>query len=119
MTKRNSRKEIRKQTRILALTIVLLLILIGALVTYQILSERRADREEIVIVLDNAHGGDSSGNQGIFSEDEYNEKVIDALYAKLEANSDFTVVRTHQDGQAMAVSTRVSEINGTKADLVL
>ena len=119
MTKRTSKKEIRKQTRMLALIIAVLIVLIAGLVIYQITSERKKDQDEIVIVLDNAHGGDASGNQGIISEDEYNEKVIDALAAKLEAHTDYTVVRTHQDGQAMAVSTRVDVINSSKADLVL
>ena len=119
MTKRNSRREIRKQTRILALIIVGLIVLIIGLVVFQLTSEKAKQDAKVVIVLDNAHGGDASGNQGIISEDEYNEKVIDALAAKLEAGTDYTVVRTHQDGQAMAVSTRVEVINNAKADLVL
>ena len=118
MAKKRSRTR-RRQTRQLALIIAVLLVLIirtGDLSA----SHRNGKRlEDETVMLDNAHGGDNSGYQGIISEDEYNEHVIDALAAKLEAHTDYTVVRTHQDGQAMAVSTRVDVINSSKADLVL
>lgn len=118
MAKRRSRK-LRRQTTRLAMIIMVLLVLIIGLAVYQLVSGGRGKGSVITVMLDNAHGGDNSGYQGIISEDEYNEKVIDALAAKLEAGTDYTVVRTHQDGQAMAVSTRVEVINNAKADLVL
>ena len=119
MTKRKSKRKLRKETKILAFAILFLVLLIAGLVIFQIVSEKNKQGRDIVIVLDNAHGGDASGIQGVVSEDEYNEKVIDLLYAKLENVPGYRVIRTHQDGQAMAVSTRVQVINDAHADLVL
>ncbi len=119
MTTRKKKRKLRKQTKLLAFIILFLVVLIGGLVVFQIVSDQRKEGRDIVIVLDNAHGGDASGIQGIVSEDEYNEKVIDLLYEKLSNVPGFRVIRTHQDGQAMAVSTRVQEINDAHADLVL
>ena len=119
MAKKKKRK-IRKETRILALIILALLLIIVGLVIFQLVSEgKRKPGDQITVMLDNAHGGDNSGYQGIISEDEYNEHVIAELYALLEADEHFKPLRTHQDGQAMAVSTRVEVIDEAKPDYVL
>lgn len=119
MTVKKKKRKVRKELRIMAFIIVGLILLIGGLVTYQLLSEHKGNGSVHVIVLDNAHGGDASGVQGLISEDEYNEKLIDALAKQFEGKSDYRIVRTHEDGQAMAVSTRVGVINDADADLVL
>ena len=118
MAKRRSRK-LRRQTRWLAMIIMVLLVLIIGLAVYQLVSGGRGKGSVITVMLDNAHGGDNSGYQGIISEDEYNEHVIDALQVLLENDDRFRVMRTHEDGQAMAVSTRVEVIDEAEPDIVL
>ncbi|MBO7703617.1 MAG: N-acetylmuramoyl-L-alanine amidase [Solobacterium sp.] len=118
MTKKKKKRRLRKEMRIIAFIILGLIVLIGGLVTYQLLSERKpSDRH--VIMLDAAHGGDASGYQGLISEDEYNEQVIDALAAMFANDTDYEILRTRENGQAMAVSTRVEVINEARPDLVL
>ena len=119
MTNKKKRRRVRKELRILAYIVVVLILLIVGLVAYNLFSERGKGGDVHVVMLDNAHGGDASGYQGLISEDEYNEQLIDALAAKFENDSSYRIVRTHQDGQAMAVSTRVEVINEEKPDLVL
>ena len=118
MAKKRSRTR-RRQTRQLALIIFGLLVLIIGLAIYQLVSGGRGKGSVITVMLDNAHGGDNSGYQGIISEDEYNEHVIDELQKLLENDDRFRVMRTHEDGQAMAVSTRVEVIDEAEPDIVL
>ncbi len=118
MAKKRSRTR-RRQTRQLALIIFGLLGLIIGLAIYQLVSGGRGKGSVITVMLDNAHGGDNSGYQGIISEDEYNEHVIDELQKLLESDDRFHVMRTHEDGQAMAVSTRVEVIDEAEPDIVL
>ena len=113
------RRKIRKETRTLALIILVLMIVLLALVLFQLFSGSKTGGSKITVMLDNAHGGDNSGYQGIISEDEYNEHVIDELQILLQNDERFEVKRTHEDGQAMAVSTRVEIIDEEKPDLVL
>jgi len=120
MAKKRRRRRIRKQTRQLALIIMGLLVLIIGLVIFQLVSGKGRGKGSVVtVMLDNAHGGDNSGYQGIISEDEYNEHVIDELQLLLEKDDRFRVLRTHEDGQAMAVSTRVEVIDEAEPDVVL
>lgn len=118
MTKRRRRK-VRRRTRQLVLIVLALLVIIGILVIVQLLGDRRGGGSKITVMLDSAHGGDNSGYQGIISEDEYNENVITELETLLKADDRFEVLRTHQTGQAMAVSTRVEVIDEEKPDIVL
>ena len=113
------RRKIRKETRTLALIILVLMIVLLALVLFQLFGGSKTGGSKITVMLDNAHGGDNSGYQGIISEDEYNEHVIDELQILLQNDERFEVKRTHEDGQAMAVSTRVEIIDEEKPDLVL
>ena len=120
MAKKRRRRRIRKQTRQLALIIMGLLVLIIGLVIFQLVSGKGRGKGSVVtVMLDNAHGGDNSGYQGLVSEDEYNEHVIDELQLLLEKDERFRVLRTHEDGQAMAVSTRVEVIDEAEPDVVL
>ena len=120
MAKKRRRRRIRKQTRQLALIIMGLLVLIIGLVIFQLVSGKGRSKGSVVtVMLDNAHGGDNSGYQGLISEDEYNEHVIDELQVLLENDDRFRVLRTHEDGQAMAVSTRVEVIDEAEPDVVL
>lgn len=118
MAKKRSRTR-RRQTRQLALIIFGLLVLIIGLAIYQLVSGGKGRGSTVTVMLDNAHGGDNSGYQGIISEDEYNEHVIDELQVLLENDDRFRVMRTHEDGQAMAVSTRVEVIDEAEPDIVL
>lgn len=118
MAKKRSRTR-RRQTRQLALIIFGLLVLIIGLAIYQLVSGGKGRGSTVTVMLDNAHGGDNSGYQGIISEDEYNEHVIDELQKLLESDDRFRVMRTHEDGQAMAVSTRVEVIDEAEPDIVL
>ncbi len=114
------RRRLRKQTRQLALIILGLLVLIIGLVIFQLVRDgKKGGGSKITVMLDNAHGGDNSGYQGLISEDEYNEHVIDELQLLLESDERFRVMRTHEDGQAMAVSTRVEVIDEAQPDIVL
>ncbi len=114
------RKRINRQTRILSIILMVLVALIAGLLIWQAVSGgRKGGGEKLTVMLDNAHGGDNSGSQGIISEDEYNEHVIDELASLLEGDDRFSVLRTHEDGQAMAVSTRVEKIDEAKPDIVL
>ena len=113
------RRKIRKETRTLVLIVLGLMIVLLALVLFQLFGGGKSDGSKIIVMLDAAHGGDNSGYQGIISEDEYNEHVIDELQILLENDARFEVKRTHEAGQALAVSTRVEIIDEEKPDLVL
>ena len=106
-------------TKFLAMIIVVLIVGILGLLAYQLITERSSGGAKIRIVLDAAHGGDNSGVQGIFSEDEYNAKVVNELESMLNASAKYEVVRTHAEAQPMNAADRVAVIDGAKGDLVL
>ena len=119
MTKRRKKLRAKKQTKILAGIVLVLIVGIAVLTGYQLITDHRSSGSKIRVVLDNAHGGDGSGYQGLFSEDEYNEKVVSELEALLSARSNYTVTRIHAPSQPMNAATRVEAINSASADLVL
>lgn len=119
MTQKKKKLKAKKMTRILAMLIVVLIVGILGLLAYQLISERSASGAKVKIVLDAAHGGDGSGVQGLFSEDEYNAMVVNELEAMLNGNAKYEVVRTHAEAQPMNAASRVEVIDGAKADLVL
>ncbi len=95
-----------------------LIIVIAALIGYQF-THRKSEKAVTVIELDAAHGGDNSGFQGLVSEDEFCEKVTDALQALLEKDPSFQAERTHEAGTAMNAEDRLAKIRSDHPDLVL
>ena len=119
MTQKKKKRKAKQMTKILAMIIAVLLVGILGLLAYQLITERGSNKEKVTIVLDAAHGGDQSGVQGLFSEDEYNARVVNELESMLNGNSKYEVVRTHAEAQPMNAETRLEVIDGAKADLVL
>ncbi len=119
MTGKRKKRKIRLDRVLMVAAGVLLILIVIGLVVRFVSGSKPTQPKQLVVMLDNAHGGDNSGYQGIINEDEYNEHVIDELQLLLDADERFKAVRTHEDGQAMAVSTRVERINEESPDLVL
>ena len=119
MTQKKRNIKSKKMTKMLSMIIVVLLVGIIGLLAYQLITEGSSSGAKVKIVLDAAHGGDGSGVQGLFSEDEYNERVVSELESMLNGNAKFEAVRTHAGAQPMNAATRLEVIEGAKADLVL
>ncbi len=117
----NAKRRVRRarnQTKKLLGIILVLIIAIG--LGLFVLTLNGKDKDAKTIMLDAGHGGDQSGIQALYSEDEFDEKVVDALYTLLDDSRHFKVVRTHEAGTAMSVADRIANINNnTNVDLVL
>ena len=88
--KRKQKNDGKKTTVRLIRFAVVLILAIAVLVGYQ-MTHRNSEKAVTVIELDAAHGGDNSGFQGLVSEDEFCEKVTDALQVLLEKDASFQV----------------------------
>ena len=117
--KRRKKKRRVKVERLILLVLILAGIVTAGVFLFGKLAGGKKAGGVVTVMLDNAHGGDQSGYQGLISEDEYNEHVTDELAVLLENDPAFAVKRTHADGQAMAVSTRVEVIDEAAPDIVL
>lgn len=73
----------------------------------------------IRIELDAAYGGDAKGYEGIITESEFNENVVNALETILKADTRFTVVRTHEAGTDASVEEKGEKITKDNPELVL
>ena len=116
--KRKQKNDGKKTTVRLIRFAVVLILAIAVLVGYQ-MTHRDSEKAVTVIELDAAHGGDNSGFQGLVSEDEFCEKVTDALQVLLEKDASFQVERTHEAGTAMNADDRLAKIRSDSPDLVL
>ena len=118
-TKKKKKRRLKKETRLLIRIVLTLLFVIGIIVGYELFFSGGSKGSKIRIVLDSAHGGDGSGAQGLFSEDEYNEQVVTELEALLSSDSRFEVSRTHAAAQPMNAQSRVEVINSASPDAVI
>lgn len=107
----------RKKTRRLSIAVLILAAAILALVVCGIAFGKAGDA--VTIELDAGHGGDSSGYQGLASEDTFDEEVVNRLYQLLEKDRNFKVKRTHEAGTAMSVKDRAAKANEDQPDLVI
>lgn len=73
----------------------------------------------IRIELDAAYGGSATGYEGLVTESEFNENVVNALEIILKEDSRFTVLRTHEAGTEKSVEEKAEKINEDDPELVL
>lgn len=76
-------------------------------------------KNAVKVELDAAYGGDSRGYEGIVSEADVSENIVNDLEALLKKDRRFKVYRTHEAGTAATVAQRVEKIKKDDPMLVL
>lgn len=72
-----------------------------------------------VVALDAGHGLPDKGAEGYVTEVDMTEATVDALYALLEADKNYTPVRTRQNGEGLSVAGRAKAAEDAGASLLL
>lgn len=72
-----------------------------------------------VVALDAGHGGNDVGAEGLIQEVELTENTVDALYALLEKDPNYTPVRCRENGQSATSGDRAMAAAEAKASLLL
>ncbi len=107
------------QKKVLIAILAIAFVSCAAILINRLMKPAQIVEKKIVIELDAAFGGDQPGYEGIITEAEYNEKVIDELEALLKKDNNFEVLRTHEAGTSSSVDERAVKINEDKPDMVL
>ncbi len=75
--------------------------------------------DRIIVAVDAAYGGEQTGYTGLINESDYAEGVVNALCTRLQEDSRFITVRTHEAGTSRSILNIVKDINEREADMVL
>lgn len=72
-----------------------------------------------VIALDAGHGGSDVGAEGLIREVELTENTVDALYALLEQDPNYTPIRCRENGESATSGDRAVAAAEARASLLL
>lgn len=75
--------------------------------------------DRITVAIDAAYGGEQTGYTGLINESDYAEGVVNAVCARLQEDSRFIILRTHEAGTSRSILNIVKDINERGADMVL
>ena len=75
--------------------------------------------DRIIIAVDAAYGGEQTGYTGFINESEYAEGVVNALCARIQEDSRFIILRTHDAGTSRSILNIVKDVIERGADMVL
>lgn len=72
-----------------------------------------------IVALDAGHGGNDIGAEALIREVDMNERTVEALYALLEADANFTPVLCRPIGEGASIAERVEAAETQGAQLLL